>query len=156
MFTRMRIAAFAASVLVLAGATTFVVGTRNDFHSTERALASSQRNLNALDAQQRIAVTAARRHAGRARPRATGFARTPRPATDCRATGRDEYRRLTAALDTVSAHRAQLAADTERAKRLDDCLVATSQVLNEAAVGDTHRLASSLPSAQRLCTAAAV
>jgi hypothetical protein len=155
MFTRIRIAAFAASILVVAAAGVFVVTTRNDFHRTERELAASQHSLAVLGTEQRLAVV--RRNATLADlDRARADLATHTAARDeLRATGRAEYRRLTAALDTVSAHRAQLAADTERAKRLDDCLVATSQVLNEAAVGDTRRLASTLPGAQRLCAAAA-
>ena len=71
------------------------------------------------------------------------------------ATDRVQYGLLGEALQTLSKHKAELAASAAHAKLLDDCLTGASQVLNEAAVGDVEHLASTLPPVQKVCSQAA-
>lgn len=142
------------AALALVGATLFVVRTRNDLHSAHAGLAGSEQNLTRLDTQLHDAV--ARRGAALATlDRVREILRSDTAARDAlRTANRAEYQRLAAALASLSAHRTELAATAARAELLDDCLTGASQVLNEAAVADTARLASTLPSAQRRCAEA--
>ena len=154
MFTRGRVAICVIGALTLVGSGLFAVHTRHDLHSTRDALTGSQHNLSTLDAQLHASVT--RRGAALATlDRVRAVMRSDTAARDAlSAANRAEYRRLTAALASLDAHRSELASTAARARLLDDCLIGASQVLNEAAVADTARLASTLPSAQRRCAEA--
>jgi hypothetical protein len=142
-------------VVALVCATAVAVRTRLDVDSTRRALTDSRERVVHLDAQIRDA------QARRTQAAADLAAARATLATDTgtrdrlRETDRLEYARLTAALADLARHRAEVTTDTARAQRLDACLLATSQLLNEAAVGDTAHLGTTLPSAARLCNEAA-
>jgi len=154
-FRRGWVAALAVACVALAGVTVSVVRTRSDLRDTREQLARSGRRLRLLDGEARSAVLH-RTDSLAALGRAGALLRKDTAARDrLLETNRIEYRTLTAALTSLSQHRAELAADATRAQRLDDCLVGASQVLNEAAVGDTFHLAQTLPATQRLCSAAA-
>jgi uncharacterized protein YoxC len=154
-FTRRRVAAFVVALLALAGATVFVVKTRDDLRAARDGLSRSEHNLDVLDARQRDAVTQ-RTHALEALDRARALLANDTAARErMLETVGAQYGLLTEALQKLSQHQAELAASAAHAKLLDDCLAGASQVLNEAAVGDVVHLASTLPPVQRLCTQAA-
>jgi hypothetical protein len=153
--TRGRVAAFLVASIALAGSTIFYVHGRHELHSASDGLTVSEHHLTQLHAQLRDSVVR-RTDELAALAHARDALRNDTAARDrLRETDRAEYRLLAAALQSLSQHRAELEADAGRAKLLDDCLVGASQVLNEAAVGDTYHLRSALPAAQRLCTEAA-
>lgn len=149
--SRRGVAVAAAGVVVLVSATAFLVRARQDLHSTQRARSATTERLTTLDSELRTATV---RRADETRALATTRALLDEHTSirdDLRATGRVEYQRLVAALDDLTRRRVAVTADTQRAKRLDDCLLGASQVLNEVAVGDTAHLATTLPVAQQLC-----
>jgi hypothetical protein len=153
--TRRRGVVTAVLSIAALGATVFVVWSRHELQTTRQDLRDAQHILTRLDAQlrgdteQRISATAALAAAQAVMQHDT-------EARDAlRGTGRVEYGKLTSALATLVRHRAEVTANSARAERLDRCLLGASQVLNEAAVGDTAHLATTLPVAQRLCTEAA-
>ena len=154
-FGRGWVAALVVACVALAAVSVSVVHTRDDLRGTREQVARTANHLTLLDAE----VGSAVRHRSAslaALGRAGGLLRKDTAARDrLLETDRIEYLTLVAALHSLSEHRAELAVDAARAQRLDDCLVAASQALNEAAVGDTVHLARSLPSAQRLCSGAA-
>jgi hypothetical protein len=153
--TRRHVAALVVAVFLLAGGSVFVVRTRDDFRAARRGLARSEQRLDRLDSQYRDAVAAHTAELA-ALERTRDTLRADTNARDqLVATSGVEYRLLTEALQSLSRHRAELAAGTAHAKLLDDCLGGASQVLNEAAVGDVEHLASTLPDVQRLCSRAA-
>ena len=156
MFTRGRVAAFALLALAFAGATLFVVHTRGDLKAARVGLTKSGANLTRLDAQLHAAVTDRTDALAKLERIREGLRKQTAARDALRDTDRVRYADLAAALATLAQHRTQLAADSARAKLLDDCLIGASQVLNEAAVGDANRLASTLPTAERRCAAAAV
>jgi hypothetical protein len=153
--TRGRVAAFLVASIALAGTTIFFVHGRHELHSASDGLTVSEHHLAQLHTQLRDAVVR-RAEELAALEHARDALRNDTAARDrLRETGRAEYRLLVAALQSLSQHRTELEADAGRAKLLDDCLIGASRVLNEAAVGDTFHLRSTLPAAQRLCTEAA-
>jgi uncharacterized protein involved in exopolysaccharide biosynthesis len=155
MFTRIRVAAVVAALLVLVAATVFVTRTRADLHSARAGITTSEHNLDVLDTDLHTAV-AQRTDARTQLAHAQAVLLHDTTARDqLLATNAVQYRLLTTAIATLAQHRSQLAAGAARAKLLDDCLIGASQVLNEAAVGDTAHLASTLPNAQQMCSAAA-
>ncbi len=150
-----RVAAAVAVVLALAAATIFIVTSRGDLHSARGALARSEHNLDVLHRRQDAAV-AHRTAALAALDHARELLRSDTDARDTMiATDRVQYGLLGTALQTLSKHKAELAASAAHAQLLDDCLSGASQVLNEAAVGDVVHLASTLPPVQKLCSQAA-
>lgn len=155
MTTRSGVATCVAIVVAFLSATAFTVHARLDLDSTRHALTESRRHLVHLDAQVRDSGSRrAQASVELARARAALAADTG--ARDrLRATDRVEYTKLTAALTDLAQHKAEVATNTARAQRLDACLLVTSQVLNEAAVGDTAHLATTLPGAAQLCSEAA-
>jgi hypothetical protein len=155
MFTRGRVAAFALAVLALVGAALFVVRTRADLNTARDGLTRSGANLTRLDAQLHAAVADRADAFTKLEGVRDGLRRETASRDALRETDRVRYADLVATLATLTQHRTELTADSARARLLDDCLVGASQVLNEAAVGDTNRLSSTLPSVQRRCAAAA-
>ena len=153
--TRSGVATCVAVAIALLCAIAFTVHARLDLDSTRHSLARSQQDLTRLDAQVRVAGSQ-RADAATALAAARRLLTTDTGARDrLRATNRVEYAHLTAALADLARHRAELTANTARAQRLDQCLLVASQLLNEAAVGDTVHLAATLPVAERLCSEAA-
>jgi hypothetical protein len=148
-------AALVVACIALAAVGVSVARTRSDLRDTRRQLAQSGRHLRLLDADARAAVQQ-RTDSLAALGRAGALLRKDTAARDrLLEVDRVEYTTLVAAVQSLSQHRDELAADAARARRLDDCLLGASQALNEAAVGDTADLARTLPSAQRRCSAAA-
>ena len=127
---------------------------RHELHSASDGLTVSEHHLAQLHTQPGRGRAPRRRALAALNTR--DALRNDTAARDrLRETDRAEYRLLVAALQSLSQHRTELEADAGRAKLLDDCLIGASRVLNEAAVGDTFHLRSTLPAAQRLCTEAA-
>jgi len=150
--TRMFIAV--GAVLALVAATVFVVHARDERNEASRNLARSRLHLTQLDRALHEAVSA-RRDALAALDNAREVLRADIAARDSvRRTNGIEYGTLIAATRTLAAHQAQLAAGTQRAALLDQCLIGASQALNEAAVGDLVHLRSTLPRAEQICAQA--
>jgi hypothetical protein len=155
MSTRSGVATCVAVVVALLCATAFTIHARLDLDSTRHALGASQENLVRLDAHVRDAGVQ-RAQAAQQLMRARATLASDTGARDrLRETDRVEFTRLNGALADLARHREEIASDTARAQRLDACLLVTSQLLNEAAVGDTAHLATTLPTAERLCSQAA-
>ncbi|HEX4491431.1 MAG TPA: hypothetical protein VH914_09530 [Acidimicrobiia bacterium] len=155
MSTRSGVATIVAIVVALLCATVFTVHARLDLDATRHSLAVSRQHVVHLDAQVRDAGSQrAQASVELARAR-TALAADTSARDRLRATDRVEYASLTAALADLARHREELKENTARAQRLDACLLATSQLLNEAAVGDTAHLATTLPTAAQLCSEAA-
>jgi multidrug resistance efflux pump len=136
-------------------ATAFTVHARLDIDSFRHALTDSRGRVVHLDAQIRDARSQRAQAAADLAVARTTLATDTGTRDRLRETDRVEYARLTAALSDLARHRAEVATNTARAQRLDACLLVTSQVLNEAAVGDTAHLATTLPGAAQLCSEAA-
>jgi hypothetical protein len=150
-----RVATVVVVLLALVGASMFIVKARDDLHSARSGLARSEHDLDRLRARQADAVA----HRTAALAALDDARETLRTDTEARATmiatDRVQYGLLGKALETLSKHKAQLAASAARAALLDDCLTGASQVLNEAAVGDVEHLATTLPPVQKVCSQAA-
>jgi hypothetical protein len=142
-------------VVALVCATAFTVHARLDIDSSRHALTDSRGRVVHLDAQIRDARSQRAQAAADLAVARTTLATDTGTRDRLRETDRVEYARLTAALTDLARHRAEVATNTARAQRLDACLLVTSQVLNEAAVGDTAHLATTLPGAAQLCSEAA-
>lgn len=142
------------ALLITTAAAILVVRTRDDLHAASAGLAASQQHLARHHVELRAAAVA-RTDAVGALEHAREALRADTAARDhLRATDRTEYGLLIATLQTLVEHRAQLEAGAARAKLLDECLISTSQALNEAAVGDLGHFAATLPRAERLCARA--
>jgi hypothetical protein len=142
-------------LLALVGATAFIVNARSDLRSARRGLTRSEHNLDVLHAHQKDAL-AHQSETLAALDHAREVLRTDTEARDALLeTDRVQYALLGEALQTLSKHKAELAASAAHATLLDDCLTGASQVLNEAAVGDVEHLASTLPPVQKVCSQAA-
>jgi hypothetical protein len=155
MWARSGVATCVAVIAALIGAVAFGVHARLELDSTRHALQRSQQSIVRLDAEIRAAGT---RHVDAETALTNARDALERDTTTrdrLRTTDRVEYSRLTAALADLASHQREVTTNTARALRLDACLLAASQVLNEAAVGDTVHLAATLPDAQRQCEAAA-
>lgn len=152
--TRTRLLVAVAALVVFVVATVFVVQTRDDLHAANRGLVASRHHQSQLRVALNAAVLA-RTEATVALEHAREVLRADTASRDqLRETGRSEFQLLTLAIENLAQQQAALAAGTARAKRLDECLIAASQALNQAAVGDVVHLAITLPHSERLCAVA--